>query len=73
MAKLPYDKCPSVLMVSVSPLPAVFPVVLPEIRVDERLMDIAIHAARRKSQHLPAIWPDISLGPQEGGMTSLSA
>ena len=60
MARLLYDRCQSVLTVSVSPPRAVFPVVLPEI-LDERPTDIVIHAARRKSQHLLEIgWISVS-------------
>jgi hypothetical protein len=71
-AKLPYDKCPSALMGSVLHPREAFPEVRPEILTEGQLIDIAIHAAKRRSQHLPATWQDTSLGPRVAEMTSLS-
>jgi hypothetical protein len=59
-------------MANVSPPPGVFPVVRPEILIEERLMDTVIRAAKRRNQLLPAIWLDTSLVPPVDGMTSLS-
>jgi hypothetical protein len=72
MAKLLCDKCQLAPMANVSPPPEDFPVVRPEILIEGRLMDTAIHAAKRKNQRLPAIWLDISPGAPVDGMTSLS-